>query len=322
MQSATVSGNSATNGSGGGLYIAAGGQASLDNTALTNNQAQAGPGGGITNLGGLTLTASSLVSNTTVASGGAISNTGSLSLLNSSLSGNSASGSAGGLYNNGQASLTRAAVVSNQALGGPGGGLVNRGGLTLTASAVVSNTTIASGGAISNTGALSLLNTTLSGNSASGSAGGLYNNGQAALNFVTVANNTGASGGGLANSGALTLSNTLLADNLGNPFDCSGTVTSLGHNLIGHTAGCPLAGPGTGDKLNLAPLITALIDQGGALRFHDLQDHSPALETTGAACPATDQRGMARPVYPHCDIGAIESAAVGFYYLFLPLLTR
>jgi len=31
---------------------------------------------------------------------------------------------------------------------------------------------------------------------------------------------------------------------------------------------------------------------------------------------------VARPIYPHCDIGAIESSAQAYYYLFLPLVRR
>ncbi len=260
--------------------------------------------------------------------GGGIWNGGQVTIRDASVTGNVAgNGGGGGLYNTSGAAvnLVRAALVGNQAMFGPGGGIANLGVLTITASAIVSNSSVTTGGAISTTGTLTLLNTTLSGNTASVGAGGLVNTGSAVLNFVTVARNTGSAAGGLANSGTLTLSNSLLADNSGAPFDCSGTVTSLGYNLIGHTTGCTLTGPGTGDKKNIAPLITDLIDQGGALRFHDLLDFSPALEgadPSGGACPATDQRGVARPIHPRCDMGAIESSAVAYLYLFLPLIMK
>lgn len=91
----------------------------------------------------------------------------------------------------------------------------------------------------------------------------------------------------------------------------------------GNTTGCTLIGPGTGDKLNVNPLITPLIDQGGVLRYHDLQANSPALEAadpTAGACPPTDQRGVARPAFLRCDVGAIESTVI--HYLFLPVVRR
>jgi fibronectin-binding autotransporter adhesin len=301
-----ISGNSAFQ--GGGLNIVAGGRAWIGgNSQIANNQTLGGAPG--------------------TSYGAGIYNNGLLQIQSATLGGNAAgNGSGGGLYNDtgGQASLASAAVVSNMAQAGPGGGISNLGILTITASAIVSNTTIASGGGISNTGTLSVLNTTFSGNSAASSGGGLFNNGQARLNFVTVAMNSASAAGGLAATSALTLSNTLLGDNTGAPPDCSGAVTSLSHNLIADTTGCTLLGPDTGDKRNVVPLITGLIDQGGALRFHDLQHLSPALDAAdpaGGACPATDQRGVVRPIGPHCDIGAVESSAA-YFYVFLPLAVK
>ena len=40
--------------------------------------------------------------------------------------------------------------------------------------------------------------------------------------------------------------------------------------------------------------------------------NSPALDN-GANCPATDQRGVARPQGAACDIGAVERRAVEDY---------
>jgi hypothetical protein len=71
---------------------------------------------------------------------------------------------------------------------------------------------------------------------------------------ATIAENTVGdadfpSGGGLrVDGGTVTLQNTLLASNVGVPPDssflpnpdCSGVVTSLGHNLIGDPTGCTI----------------------------------------------------------------------------------
>ena len=86
--------------------------------------------------------------------------------------------------------------------------------------------------------------------------------------------------------------------------DCSGTVTSLGHNLIGDLTGCTITlqpSDLTGD-----PGLGEFTDDGapGNGRF-PLLPGSPAIDAgNDAACPATDQ--LDTPRLGACDIGAIE----------------
>ncbi|MCB0133230.1 MAG: hypothetical protein KDD78_20345, partial [Caldilineaceae bacterium] len=50
-----------------------------------------------------------------------------------------------------------------------------------------------------------------------------------------------------------------------------------------------------------------LADNGGPTMTHALTADSPALDAARAdACPATDQRGVARPQGAACDAGAFE----------------
>lgn len=64
------------------------------------------------------------------------------------------------------------------------------------------------------------------------------------------------------------------------------------------------------DRNNTDPLLNALADNGGPTQTFALQNTSPAINevriNTGT-CPATDQRGVGRPIGPRCDIGAVES---------------
>ena len=58
-----------------------------------------------------------------------------------------------------------------------------------------------------------------------------------------------------------------------------------------------------------------LQDNGGPTKTLALRAGSPALDKVppgGAGCTATDQRGIARPQGPACDIGAFELAVVPF----------
>jgi hypothetical protein len=67
------------------------------------------------------------------------------------------------------------------------------------------------------------------------------------------------------------------------------------------------------DRPNSAPKLDPLADNGGPTQTHGLQDDSPAIDVgDNNGCPATDQRGVSRPVdgdsdgTATCDIGAFE----------------
>jgi Abnormal spindle-like microcephaly-assoc'd, ASPM-SPD-2-Hydin len=195
----------------------------------------ASSGGGIVNAGSLTLTNSTVVSNTSTGygnGGGGIYNTGTLTLTNSTVVSNTATsdGRGGGIYNTGTLTLTTSTVLGNSAFYF-GGGIDNSSGtLTLTNSTVRGNTA-GSGGGISNTGTLTLTNSTVSGNSTSGgngAGGGIENWGTVTLTNSTVSGNSAfyGCGGGIGNFGTMTLTNTTVAGNRANSirsgYGCSG----------------------------------------------------------------------------------------------------
>ena len=134
----------------------------------------------------------------------------------------------------------------------------------------------------------------------------------------------------MASSTACTINlrNSLLGGNLGladctgpcthQPDDCRGsTLVSQDYNLIQTTTGCTI----NGAKLNNAsgdPLLGGLALNGGQTLNHALGGGSPAidagnpggcLDALGAPL-SVDQRGVARPFGPRCDIGAFESTLV------------
>src|SRR5207244_2711799 len=109
---------------------------------------------------------------------------------------------------------------------------------------------------------MTLINTTVSGNSA-GVGGGIANGATLTLMNSTISGNSGGVGGGIANlgpNGTAALKNTILA---GNPTggDCSGTISSQGHNLIQNTAACTLI-VGSGDITGVNPNLDLLADNG------------------------------------------------------------
>jgi hypothetical protein len=86
----------------------------------------------------------------------------------------------------------------------------------------------------------------------------------------------------------------------------AGTVTlaSGGHN-VSSDASCSLTDPD--DQPSTDPLLGGLADNGGPTLTHALQAGSPAIDAADiAVCPATDQRGVARPQGPSCDVGSYE----------------
>ncbi|HEX8101671.1 MAG TPA: CSLREA domain-containing protein [Solirubrobacteraceae bacterium] len=164
------------------------------------------------------------------------------------------------------------------------------------------------GGAIGvDRGSLELIHSTLSDNAVSTIAAG----GRRRARAVDAEN---ARGGALwAGDATLRVTGSLLSGNTQDrePQDCALVevgLTSGGSNLEGETS-CGFTA--AGDQQNVADAkLAPLGDNGGFTPTRALAADSPATDAAAAAtCPATDQRGVARPVGPACDIGAFEYTA-------------
>jgi hypothetical protein len=121
-------------------------------------------------------------------------------------------------------------------------------------------------------------------------------------------------GGGVYGLTSPTLQNTILFENQ-TGGDCRGAIVDGGHNLVFSKPSlkgivgdpCAFSTAVTGDP-KLAPLAA----NGGPTQTMRLQAGSAAIDqlpASGAGCPATDQRGVARPGGTACDIGAYEVVA-------------
>ena len=245
--------------------------------------------------------------------GGGISNdlSATVNLHESIISGNSAV-NGGGIYNSvvGTLTITNSTLSSNSGI--HGGGIFNDGNLIITNS-TLSGTRVSGaaseGGAIDNhfSGLATISNSTLAGNMApDGSGGGIFNIvGEVRLTNSTLSDNAALLvGGGLSNlNGTVTLKSTILANTF--PGNCSGPMTSAGHNLdSGNT--CGFTSPD--DLANTDPLLGPLADNGGLTFTQALLPDSPAIDAGSPDCPppTTDQRGLPRPQGTACDIGAYE----------------
>lgn len=317
----------------------------LFNPLLSGNQATApvsGVGGAVDNQGKASITGG-VISNNTATTGGGINNQQQLTLRMVVLSTNCAqNGNGGALANQTAANQTAAnqtitatvtitnGYFANNSAQGSGGAIWNAGQLALSHSTFNQNDAEDGGlgGAIFHqSGVMTMVNSTVSGNTAGG-GGGLYvaEEGQGALTHVTIARNFGGSAGGLLSQNpAFRISNSLLAENLFFPGlldDCTGSVTSLGYNLLERSS-CTLLGAASGDIVGQAngdvdAKLGNLQSSGFAVETHALLPGSPAINNGSPdGCLAHDQRGVARPQGGRCDIGAFEAP---FYYL--PLATR
>jgi hypothetical protein len=315
----TISGLTISSGSaayGGGIVNL--GSLTVSDCALSANAASSA-GGAICNIGGtLTVSGSSLSGNSATASGGGVSNSGTATLSNSTLSGNSALLGGGVLNYKQGATLTvneSSAVIDNTAAFG--GGIWNNSTVTVSASTLSANSATEGGGVV-NIGTLRLDKSTLSGNSAQ-YVGGLFNaSGTATLTNATIAQNSASiSVGGIdAYSGDVLLHNTLVAGNVlknasvDKPSDVAYRLDSASdYNLIGDGHG----GVSTsnhnllGSSSNpLNPLLATLGNYGGPTQTMALLPGSPAIDAGSSTYGGnTDQRAEAR--VGATDIGAFES---------------
>lgn len=230
---------------------------------------------------------------------------GNLTIDRCTFTGNTSTGNGGGIANYGDST----AVVPN-------------GNLVITNS-TFSNNSAAFGGAILNgRGKIWASHLTVVGNNAVTPA-------CPAGSLCTLSINEG---GGIDNSilsgatlqaGIFNLENSIVAGNynvikrtnlpdLTSPSDIRGYVTGGNTNLIGSSAGI-FSGLQNGVNGNIVGIDvntivnTTLANNGGPTQTMALLANSPAINTASATnCPATDQRGVARPQGTGCDIGAFE----------------
>ena len=300
---------------GGGIRID--GTLNLTDSTISNNAAAFGTeGGGIGNTGTLILT-NSTVSGNTASSVGGIHNYGTVTITNSTVSGNSATagGQGGGIFNSGILALVDSTVRDNFASGGgiSGGGIVNQATLSLTGSTVSGNRANGDGGGIYNQiDTVTVVNSTITNNTA-GRGGGIFNS-FASLTVLssTVSGNTSTDGGGVFNDRSANFANSIIANNAPGGDFGGASITSLGHNLDSDGTG-GLSGPG--DISGVDPLLGPLADNGGPTLTHALLLGSPAIDAgDNSGAPATDQRGVTRPIdgdgdnIATVDMGAYEYA--------------
>ena len=315
---------------GGGLSNQLGAVSNIQRVVFQGN-VSSGLGGGISNDGTLTVSASLILSNSTAFQGGGIHNfLGAAVIHNSSLEHNTAQ--AGGGFSFGSTIPGERTIV-------------------LHGTAVVSNSAVVGGGVyLGLSGRLVARNSTFAGNASQDNGGGLYVTAQTTTTLmnVTLTGNRagqGDQGGGLyVTSGAVVnLRNSLVSFNFrpGVMFieytDCFGTITSQDYNLVRTLANCTIVGPDTPGLLGVAATgLGPLGQHGGPTPTLALQPGSNAVD---AANPAgcldefgapllTDQRGfLVRAMDGDgngsaiCDIGAFELGAVS-PFIFLPLVRR
>jgi hypothetical protein len=278
--------------------------------AFTGGAAAEGSGGAILSSGTLTISESEVTDSTAQTFGGGITNFGEMTITRSAVSGNRSGDDGGGVMNTGMLTITGTTVAGNTAMAdGNGGGLMNTGTLTITGCTVSGNEATQDGGGIANSNVLMLVNSTVSGNTATnGEGGGVWNNSVMSMTDVTVSGNAASAGGAIsvAPMAVLTASNTLIDG------DCSGAaLNSSGHNLESPVDTCGLDDPTDDTEVSTSALqLGPLQDNGGPTETHALGELSVAIDAipTGMCEVVEDQRGVARPQGPACDIGAFERA--------------
>lgn len=329
----TLRNNSAAD--GGGLFVATGAAAVLDNVTLADNSG--GYGGGVENGGDLTIRNSLIDNNAVTGSGGGLWNIGGTAVIEKSTFANNFAYEGGAISTYGTSlELRDVNLVSNyaNALSGTphGGGLHHVAGTAFITNATIQgNYASGNGGGIyqASDDNLVLTNVTIAENVAAGLGGGLYHYGRyAILTNTTFANNTAGVGGHALyedspqtpqDPGVIQLVNSVI---FGNPLNCDGGLfQSFGYNIS--QGSCPTLNQPTDQDNYLGSLLLGDLGlNGGAFPMQTILPlaGSPLIDAADPNyCTLADQRGANR--VGTCDIGAVEYGAVAFR-LYLPVVVR
>lgn len=244
--------------------------------------------------------------------GGGIANVGGMSVINSEVRSNTAVGSLGGGISNHQGVLTiESSTIRNNSSGISADRSTVAGGY---GTLVIINSTISGnsvGGINIDKNQTTITNSTISGNNGYGIAEGNNADGWLKLNNVTITDNSGVGLLKEAPFADITMNNSLLYNNGTADCDANPTFSSLtfaqqDYNLIG-TVGNRCEVSTSHNIIGVDPLIDPLGDNGGLTSTHALLAGSPAIDAGDiATCATTDQRGNPRPEGNSCDIGAYE----------------
>jgi hypothetical protein len=306
--------------------ISAWAQVRISGLTITHGFADAGGGGVSIGYANVTI-ADCLISSSAADKGAGISIVlGSLKVERSTVAGNSATEGGGLFALNANVDIVDSTFDGNAAnLGGAIRG--EMGPIHVTGSTLSHNFALLDGGAVKSTSStIDLLNSTLVGNSAWSEGGAISSvEGDITAFNSTVSGNSAASGGGIVEGRSMKLRATIVAGNhASNQSDIASflDVASDGGNLIGDGDGVKFdsrGGPADQVGTAAAPIDPKLArDSSGAVRLRDaggptktvtLLPGSPAIDRgADAPAPATDQRGFARRLGAHVDVGAVEGA--------------
>lgn len=295
----TISGNNAVR-----VLQVAGGVSAVINDITIADGAGAPQGGGILNLGTLTLERVTVRDNVETSTGGPSFDLGG-----------------GGIYNGDGATLnlSNSTVANNSTTSQPGGGIYGffNSTVNITNSTVSGNVGADVAGGLRSLGNANVTNSTFSGNTSTAWHGGgiFHTDGQLTVSYSTFAENISpantASGilvATFGNPASMTVSNSILQGS-GASFACAieggsaATINSAGGNVISDGSCEPIASDSSNTDAQLMPLA----NNGGNTSTHALMATSPAIDFASGSCPATDQRGEARPQGAACDSGAVEA---------------
>jgi Bacterial Ig-like domain (group 3)/Right handed beta helix region len=304
--------------------------ASFSGLTITGGNANSGglanEGGGISNLGVLTLNNCTVEGNYAHLGGG-ISSSDQLTLDDCTIAGNTSHGNGGGISSSGALSIVNSTISGNTAEYGSGGGILEDYPeehsllMTLTGCTISGNSSAFA--ALFSGNDATLTNCTISGNTGSDGGGGVYLEAAFTLDACTISANSTASGAGCGldvvddASGARTLEDTLIAGNTaGSPASPSdiaessaGLVTGS-FNLIGPGGSAGIVNGSSGNIVltSLAGLqLGPLASNGGPTQTMALLPGSLGINNgTTISGLTTDQRGDPLDT-PAADIGAYQS---------------